>query len=347
MLQFDKAEILEQISTEQIYELVNEFGGNPSWTDFGFISDTICHNPPGEGSHKLYYYFNENIQRGYFKCYTGCSESVFDIYQLVIKVQAIQNNKEIDLNQSIRWVANYFGIAGSILEFEEEVLPDWQILKNYDKIVETNENKSIVELKTYDSTILSRFNYNVIIKPWVKDNISTEIMRQTQIGYYSGGQVITIPHFDKDGKFVGLRSRALIQEEAEMFGKYRPIKIKSTLYSHPLGMNLYGLNWAKDNIKKLKKAIVFESEKSVLQYMTFMGFENSIAVACCGSTLSIYQVQLLREVGAEEIIIGFDKDFTEIGDSIFKKQTNNFIKIHNRYHHYIKISFYLTKAIRY
>ena len=41
-------------------------------------------------------------------------------------------------------------------------------------------------------------------------------------------------------------------------------------------MNLYGLNWAKENIKIFKKAIVVESEKSVLQYMTFMGIENNI-----------------------------------------------------------------------
>ena len=38
---------------------------------------------------------------------------------------------------------------------------------------------------------------------------------------------ITIPHFDKDGRFIGLRGRALCEEEAERFGKYRPLKINS------------------------------------------------------------------------------------------------------------------------
>ena len=35
--------------------------------------------------------------------------------------------------------------------------------------------------------------------------------------------------------------------------------------------------------------------------------ENDISVACCGSSLSTYQVQELIDSGAEEIIIAFDR----------------------------------------
>jgi DNA primase len=85
-----------------------------------------------------------------------------------------------------------------------------------------------------------------------------------------------------------LRGRTLCKKEAELYGKYRPLIINKVQYSHPLGMNLYGINWAKDNIKNIKKAIVFESEKSVLKYMSYFGIENNIAVACCGSSLSLF-----------------------------------------------------------
>ena len=49
----------------------------------------------------------------------------------------------------------------------------------------------------------------------------------------------------------------------------------------------------KDNIRKIKKAIVFESEKAVLQYDSYFGPESNISVACCGSNLITYQLELL------------------------------------------------------
>ena len=79
------------------------------------------------------------------------------------------------------------------------------------------------------------------------------------------------------------------------------------MYNHPLGMNLYNLNNSKDAIKIIKKAIVFEGEKSTLLYKSYFGLDNDISVACCGSSLSAYQIQLLVEHGAEEIIVAFDR----------------------------------------
>ena len=49
-------------------------------------------------------------------------------------------------------------------------------------------------------------------------------------------------------------------------------------------------------------------------YSSYFGTENDITVACCGSSLSMYQVQLLLDLGVKEIIIAFDKQFKEIGD---------------------------------
>lgn len=258
-LSFDKAEIRSALSLDNIFDILTEWGGEPEYTDFGILSTTICHNLPGEGSHKLYYYENS----GLFRCYTGCQES-FDIFELTMKVADIQSGKHYDLNDAVRFIAFKFGI---IIHSEEEIeqpdFEDWKILNSYDRIQKVELKKNEITLQDYDPTILSRLNYTLKIAPWLHEGMTQEMLDYAMIGYYLGGDQITIPHFDKDGRFVGLRGRTMCKEEAERFGKYRPIVINKQLYNHPLGMNLYGLNWSKENIKTMKKAIVFESENSL------------------------------------------------------------------------------------
>lgn len=342
MISYNKDDIKEKVTIDEVFQLLTEWGGEPKFTSFGIISATICHNEPGVGSHKLYFYENSNL----FKCYTGCDDSYFDIFELVIKVTKIQQNKEFDLNEAVRWIAQKLNISGEYVEKEEELLQDWKYLNNYDRIqnIELKENPNIL-LKEYDNEILNRFNYSLKIKPWLEEDISQSVLDYAKIGFYPGGDQITIPHFDKDGRFIGLRGRTLCQEEGERFGKYRPLKINKQLYNHPLGMNLYNYNHAKNNINILQKAIVFEGEKSVLKYQSYFGLDNDIAVACCGSSLSNYQMQLLIEAGAKEIIIAFDRQFQEIGDSEFKRLKANLLKIREKYKNEVNISFIFDKTM--
>lgn len=339
MIVFDKVEIKDSLSSENIFELLVDFGGDPEYSSFGILCSTICHNPPGEGSRKLYFYDNSHL----FRCYTGC-DSYFDIFELVIKVAKIQWDKDYDLNDAVRWVAQRFGISGENVEEDEcKQLEDWKILATYDKIQELEVKDKKIVLKTYDEDILSRFNYNVKIGPWLNEGISQEALDQAMIGFYPGGDQITIPHFDINGRFIGLRGRTLCKEEGERYGKYRPLKVGKDLYNHPLGMSLYNLNNSKDNIKLIKKAIVFEGEKSTLLYQSYFGLENDISVACCGSSLSTYQVQELIDVGAEEIIIAFDRQFKEIGDEEFQHLKKNLLKLRTKYKNYVNISFIFDK----
>lgn len=341
MLVFDKKEIREQLKTEDIFQLLHEWGGDPEYTSFGIISSTICHNKPGEGSRKLYFYANTTL----FHCYTGCEEPSFDIFQLVEKIAAIQWRQNLDLNDCVRWIANRMGINGSYEQEEENQLEDWEILDNYNRIQDIEFKINNLTLKEYDSSILSRFNYDVILADWVEEGITPEVMKVNQIGYYAGGNQITIPHFDKDGKLVGLRGRVLAADDAEKYGKYRPLKVNRQWYNHPLGLNLYGLDQAKDNIRVIKKAIVFEGEKSVLKYSSYFGIDNNISVACCGSSLSNYQVQLLLEAGAEEIVIAFDRQFKMCGDDEHKKLVNNLLKIREKHKQNALISFIFDKEM--
>ena len=48
---------------------------------------------------------------------------------------------------------------------------------------------------------------------------------------------------------------------------------------------------------------------------------------------------MLLDCGAEEIIVGFDRQFQAIGDAEWQHLTQNFNKIHNRYKNYALVSF--------
>ena len=61
MLVFDKQEIRDALTEENMFELFQEFGGDPEISNFGIIASTICHNKPGEGSKKLYWYSNTRL----------------------------------------------------------------------------------------------------------------------------------------------------------------------------------------------------------------------------------------------------------------------------------------------
>lgn len=339
MYVYDLEKIKSQITDEDIYNLLTEWGGEPEYTNFGFISTTICHNPPETvGSRKLYYYSNSHL----FQCYTDCGES-FDIFELAIKIAKLRGQVNFGLSEAIRLVAQKCNIVGeNNIDFDNKI-EDWQIFNNYDRIQEIELKDYKVPLPVYDSSILERLNYNVRIEPWLREGITEEVMRRAKIGYFPGGEQISIPHFNKDGEFIGLRGRSLCKQDSEDFGKYRPIYVNRKWYSHPLGMNLYNLNNSKDNIKRLGKAIVFESEKSCLQYASYFGFDLDISVACCGSNFSIQQFQLLLEAGAKEVIFAFDRQFQEIGDDEFKRLTKKLLKLNSKYKQEALISFIFDK----
>lgn len=339
MQDYNKTEIRDSLTLDNIFDLLQEWGGDPEYTGFGILSSTICHNPPGEGSRKLYYYENS----GLFKCYTDC-DCAFDIFELTIKVALIQSNRQMDLNDAVRYVAYKFNISGTSIDADDVGLLDWQYLNNYDKINEIDVKKQEVKLKDYDPTIARNLHKcKCKLSPWLEEGISQTALDQGNIGYLFSTDQITIPHYDREGRMVGLRGRTMCLEEAEHFGKYRPIRINGKMYNHPLGYNLYNLNNSQDNIRAVGKAIVFEAEKSCLLYQSYFGIENDISVACCGSSLSSFQMQMLLDAGAKEVIIAFDRQFQEIGDPEFKRLTKKLTVLDQKYKNEVLVSFIFDK----
>lgn len=337
---YNKDELKEQLEVENIYDLIVEFGGEPEYTSFGLISQTICHNLPGYGSRKLYYYENS----GLFKCYTDCDET-FDIFELLIKAVKIQKHLDWELYDAMCFTAEYFGFAESDRpEQDLRGLKDWELLKRYSYKTTTYNSFQTRELKIINPIILTRFSYPRILD-WEKEGIKSEVYRKNLIGYYPGNEQITIPHFDINGKLIGIRGRTLIADEGERFGKYRPLYINGVLYNHPLSINLYNLNKSKKNIEKNKVAIIFESEKSCLMYQSYYGEDKDISVACCGSSVSNYQIELLEQLGVKEVVIAFDRQFKDIGDDEFLRLKNKILNIKKKYGNKIRITAIFDKEM--
>lgn len=345
----EKNKIKQSLTIEQVFNLCADLGGDPQMYERYFISKTICHNPAGSGSMKLFYYDNTQL----FKCYTDCGDSSFDIFDLVTKVktQIGEKRKSYDrdgqiiyknwsLYDSIIYVAKYFNIPVNVDEPQGfdgfyMTLDDWNVLKRYQPQEQKQQKR--VELKYYDKSILRFFPQPHII-PWEEEGIAYEVSKSCGIAYNPCSQGIIIPHYDENNNLIGIRERTLVKAE-EKKGKYKPAIIKGQQYNHPLGFALYNLNNSKENIRNVKKVLVYESEKSTLLHRSYFGSDGDISVAVCGSSLTQYQCDLLLKHGAEEIIVAFDKQFQQKGDPEYKKWINKLTSIHNKYKNYALISF--------
>jgi hypothetical protein len=326
--------IKNDLDINQVFDLLFSFGGDPVIQNNMIISRTICH---GGDSHKLYYYDNSKL----FKCYTACSSS-YDIFELIIKIKKV-NGVEISLPQAVNFIINYYGltIENENFQQEREELQDWKILNKYEKNNLDKKEEKIVEFKFYDKKILEHLPHPHII-PWEREGINRTVMEYDGICYDPSNQGIVIPHYNIDGKLIGIRERTLIKENEDS-GKYKPAILNYKMYNHSLGFNLYNLNNSKNIIKKIKKVIVFEGEKSALLYQSYFGIDNDISVAVCGSNLTNYQVDLLLSLGVSEIIIAFDKQFKEIGDGEWKTWTKKLTDINKKYSSKVLISFIFDK----
>jgi hypothetical protein len=334
---YDKDQIKESLTTEQVEEVLTEFGGEPERRGEILVSRTVCHCG---NSHKLYYYPNTKL----FKCYTDCAET-FDIFELTRKVMSreqpkVREDSTWNLPEAIDYIAQKFGFAPNTQVDNTESLSsakDLILFEEYDRINNINNITQEVELKEYPSDILLHLPHPKI-QPWLNEDITQEVMDSHGICYDPKNEGIVIPHYDINNRLVGIRERTLIKEN-EIYGKYRPAYIGKQLYNHPLSFAIYNLNMSKDNIKKIKKAIIFESEKSCLKYSSFFGKENDISGAVCGCNLINYQFFLLLSLGVEEIIIGFDRQYKKIGDEEYLNWIKKLTNIAKKYSKYCNITF--------
>lgn len=343
---YNKDKIKNSLSIEQVFDLISDLGGEPMMYSGYFTAQTICHNHPGDGSHKLYYYDNTKL----FRCYTECNDT-FDIFELICKIKNIaqefkikydETGKEVlrewGLYDAVQFVAVYYGFEAENENFFEKriELHDWEFLNKYEAN-NLEKQRQIIDLHIYDDKIL-KYLPDVHFSEWENEGISYEVSHARGIRFDPKTFGIVIPHYNIDNQLIGIRERTLIKEQ-EQYGKYKPAILNGKMYNHPLGFNLYNINYSKQQIREFEKCFVFESEKSCLKYASYFGLNNDISVAICGNALNNYQVSLLLSLGCKEMIIALDKQYKEIGDEEWKRWTQKYYQIENKYGGYLQISY--------
>ena len=314
-------EIIEQLDDNKVINMLNKL--NIPYQDKGnyLLLPTCCHHHLNEeASWKLYYYKNTHI----FHCYTECqSQSIFTFLKNFYTAQGIDYDWFTDIYEVIRG-CSYFNEHQNTTSYKS-------IRNNY------TLKKERQELPAYSDKIMECFTKYYPIE-WLNDGISREAMDKFNIRYSPSQNKIIIPHYDVNGRLIGIRGRALNQEDIDTWGKYMPVQIENKWYSHPLSLNLYGLNKTKENIKATEIAYLVEAEKSVLQMESFS--IPNCAAAVCGSKLNKYALDILvRTCHPQEIVICFDKEELPHEDKYF----NHLYELCKKYQAYANFSFIYDK----
>lgn len=333
----DLQELINQLTEQDIIDIMETLGADRYQDkDNEIIFPTICHNEASEdASMKLYYYKDSKI----FHCYTDCSSS-FNVYTLIEKVWTTRGYNKVKNHQEKKNKNDFcfFDIVQFLLDYTngissvEKDLVKYKSEKNRYKV-----KKRLIDLPVYSDKILDSFECAPTVE-WLEEGISVEAMKYYNIRYSISRNKIIIPHYNINGELVGIRGRALNTEEVEKFGKYMPLEVEGQWYSHQLSQNLYGLNLVKDNIRRLKKVVLFEGEKSPLKYYDAFGENNNIAVAVCGSALNKAQINLLmKNFDLDEIIVAFDKENYDRESD--EKYFNKLYNLCQKYNNYVNFSF--------
>ena len=314
----DYQSIINELDDEKIKNMLEKL--NIPYQDKGsyLLLPTCCHHSlDEETSWKLYYYKNTHI----FHCFTeDGSQSIFTFLKNFYTAQNIVYD----------WYADIYEVVRGCSHFDSEKVAVNAYRSMRDRYMPQKDRR---ELPSYPNGLLDMFIKYYPIE-WLNDGISRQAMDKYNIRFSPSQNKIIIPHYDVNGRLVGIRGRALNKWEVENVGKYLPIQIENKWYSHPLSLNLYGLNINKQNIINNGIAFIVEAEKSVLQAESFN--MPNCCVAICGSKVNKYALDILiRECHPREIVLCLDQEELPGSTDYF----NHLYSICKRYNLYCNFSF--------
>jgi hypothetical protein len=312
----DRDNLLEKLSEDKILEIVQRFGGEI--VRYGnreeIIFSTICHNG---NSHKLYYYRDTKT----FHCYTNCGH--MSIFSLIMKLN------KCDFYDSLKYIAKEVGYSDrygfNVATMDSDINEEFKVINKYLEI-RRKKNSPLVHLNPIDNPeILEYFEHDVFYQGWIEEGISIESMKRFKVCWYEYQKAIIIPHSNIEGKIVGIRRRGLRDEDSN--NKYMPLALEGKMHSHSLNLNFYGLYEHLEAIKRFKKVVIVESEKAVLLGNTYYK-DDCFVIATCGFNISNWHRDLLLQLGVEEVIIAFDKDFDplEFTEDDIDEKSSEYIK---------------------
>ena len=288
-----------QLTDDRIIELMDAMGAPLMKADSNnLIFPSICHHGADCQVHKprLYYYIESQSWFCFVCHFSGDAISL------------VQHVKHIDFNQAVSYICSVLHLQVGQVE-ENKQLDNWAELRRFLPNAEPEPDK----LLTYDKSILSLFDH-LYPQEWLDYGISADILDKFGIGWYARQACISIPVVF-NGQLVGVRGRYTREQDVAK-GKYRPIcTLDGTVLKLATSQVMYGYDQNKAAIEKSRQVVLFESEKSVLKAPSF-GIDNALAVF--GSNISKQHIQILLELGVNDVVLCMDSDYKQVGDDEFK-----------------------------
>ena len=294
----DIQSLKSQLTEDRIIELMDALGAPLMKADSNnLVFPSICHqSDPLAHSAKLWLYL-DSMQ---YKCWScGFSGDTISL---------VQHVKHLDFNQAITYICSTLHLQVGQVE-QNEQLDNWAELRRF----LPNAEPEPCKLATYDPAVLSLFDH-LYPQDWLDYGITKDTLDKFGVGWYARQACISIPVVF-NGQLVGVRGR-YTRERDVVKGKYRPIcTLDGQVLKLATSEVLYGYDQNKGAIEKSRQVVLFESEKSVLKAPSF-NVHNSLAVF--GSNISKRHIQLLLELGVNEVVLAFDNDYKQVGDDEFK-----------------------------
>lgn len=173
--------------------------------------------------------------------------------------------------------------------------------------------------KLLSSRVISNLKDLSLYREWKGfNNVYNAISGKCHLEYNN----LIFPIKNEYDQIVGLSGRTLLSKE-EMKEK-KTDKYKNSFFIK--NEILFGLNFAKEEIAKTKKVFLTEGQVDTISAQ-IAGLKNVVSVN--GTSLSIYQIYLLKKFGGPDLEIGVLFDNDSPGDS-------GFSKICSRYNQYLK-----------
>jgi len=300
------SEQIKQYDVDKVKSILGKVGvTNFIDNNEGFRIKTICHNENlNKADFNLQYFKKTHL----FYCFSECQKA-FNLFGLI----KIRLELEGRFNYPLLYSILELHSIGQNILIEEKIKPNF--LKT-----RARPQLNLPEIK---SAVMSKYQL-YCPKEWEQEDITLEILKKYNVKYDNLESKMIIPHHNSKGKLVGIRDRYLDNSVRE--AKYMPLICENIIFSHPLGMNLYGLYENLDFIKKERFCLIFEGEKSTYKAMNY-GFPS---IAVCGSNITDAQAYLLfNYTHINEAIICFDKE--EDQNNKYLNKLIQLCKKHNQY----------------
>lgn len=324
-MQLDTKAIKEQLNIED-YEMLFTALDIPvkSRSDKSFKLYTGCHNIIAtDGSPNLEF----NLEYKSFRCYThDCFEVGDNDIISLIKHRWDVLGVEYHFVDVLNFIIDNSSLDIQTLSSTPKKKSfDWSWLDRYSN--NNNDEYMVDTSEPYNTDILNLFKPKYPPE-WIEEGISINTMAKYKIAYYPFKNATILPVYQEDN-LIGIRGRFWNEEDIEQ-GKYRPITLlDGTTYSFPTSQYFYSWNESLQGIKKAKKVILVEGEKSCMKSYEWFG-DDTICLGLFGKNLTKSKVKYLLMLGIEEVIIGIDSDYESINSKEFiqfKDEVNKMAKL--------------------